>query len=127
MDDSGGGLGIVTERQKPLTRRSLHGLLARCEGRVVMEMVGGIDTGVYFKFAGLVPNPPPDASHRIVHGRILGRRGFCSEELVPTRDELRGRGGFEHGQARFFARCGERGARFRKWLDEYYAASVGEE
>jgi hypothetical protein len=117
----------LTERQKPLTRKSLHGLLSRCDGRVVMEMVGGIDSGVYFKFTGLVPNPPPADGGRIVHGRILGWRGFCSEELVPTRDELRGRGGFEHGQAKFFARCEERRERFRKWLDEYYGAPGGQE
>ncbi|MCZ7862727.1 hypothetical protein O9X98_15235 [Agrobacterium salinitolerans] len=96
-----------------LSKSRLHQLLSRFENGVEIEMVGGIDFGVYFSFKGKASgeiNP----SDRIVGGRILRRDGFCSEALVPTRAELFGRGG------QFFARCDERQRKFERWTREYY-------
>lgn len=102
-----------------LSKSRLYQLLSRFENGVEIRMVGGIDTGVYFSFEGRVSgeiNP----SDRIVGGRILRRDGFCSEALIPTSDELHGRGGQEYGQSAFFARCEVRRIKFERWTREFY-------
>lgn len=101
-----------------LSKSRLHQLLSRFDSGVEIEMVGGIDYGVYFSFKGKA-NGEINPS-RIVGGRILRRDGFCSEALVPTRGELHGRGGLDHGQEAFFARCEERRLKFERWTREFY-------
>jgi hypothetical protein len=102
-----------------LSKSRLHQLLSRFEGEVSIDMIGGIDSGVYFSFKGKA-NGEISPSDRIVGGRIIRRDGFCSEALMPTRRELTGRFGSEQGQAAFFARCEERQNKFERWARAFY-------
>jgi hypothetical protein len=90
---------------------------------MVMEMIGGIDTGVYFSFKGTALRPI--GPHEHVGGRKARKYGFCSEAIMPTREEKFNRGGHEVGYSRFFARCEERRTKFEQWMQEYYKMKKG--
>ncbi|MCV9964368.1 hypothetical protein OIU34_20995 [Pararhizobium sp. BT-229] len=109
----------------PLSKQRLHQLLARYEDGVTMEMVGGIDTGVYFSFKGKASAAINPAER--VGGRILRPSGFCSEAIMPTREELFGRGGSAYGQELFFARCDARQKKFERWMRDFYQQKDGNE
>lgn len=100
-----------------LSKDRLQSLLEFFEDGISIDMVGGIDTGVYFSFKGSATRPL-DPEQRIQHGRIVSRFGFCSECLVPTRHEFM----TMKGQERFFSRCEDRRGQFQRWVDEHYAA-----
>lgn len=104
--------------QKPLSRARLHEILTTFEPGVVMTMIGGYDTGVYFRFKG-TRRGPRRRDGALVGGRIEGSDGFDSEALFMTRSERFSRGGPKYGIERFFARCGSREERLRRWLDEF--------
>lgn len=101
----------------PLSKQRLHQLLDRYEAGVTLEMVGGIDTGVYFKFNGEAKGKIDPAER--CGGRIFRAYGFCSEAIMPTRSEMISRGGVAHGQELFFARCSERQKKFERWMRDY--------
>ncbi|MCS4088669.1 hypothetical protein [Rhizobium sp. BK176] len=109
----------------PLSKQRLHELLARYEAGVTIEMVGGIDTGVYFSFKGKAKRKI-DPGERC-GGRIFRQHGFCSEAIMPTRSEMIGRGGVAHGQELFFARCAERQKKFERWMRDYASRREGNE
>lgn len=102
----------------PLSKQRLHQLLDRYEPGITMEMVGGVDTGVYFSFKGKAKRRV-DPDNRIAGGRIHRSDGFCSEAITPTRSERISRGGPVHGQELFFARVDERQKKFERWMRDY--------
>nr|WP_250808557.1 hypothetical protein [Neorhizobium tomejilense] len=83
-----------------------------------METKGGYDTGCWFVFSGKLVGAL-DLENRIVGGRLLSRRGFCSEGMMQSRAEQFSRGGKHHGIALFLARVEAREAQLTRWLAEY--------
>jgi hypothetical protein len=100
----------------PLSKKRMFEILDLYHWPVVMDEVGGYDTGVYFSFKGSLKDGamPPD---KHCGGRLIRPSGFCSESVQITRWELRASS--PRGLELFSQRVATRRATLSRWLKEY--------
>lgn len=109
--------------EKPLSRERLHQILSLYHPGVTVEVVGGYDTGVYFRFKGRIIIPIQAGEQ--VGGRLVREFGFTSEAMEMSRDERFGRAGLTAGITRFEARYQARLDKYQQWLLEYCISLSG--